>query len=537
MTAKSPPPMGRRMAHAALWTSLNSFVLRLAQFAVGVVVARLVAPEQFGVFAVALIVHAIVSNISDLGVSAAIVRADRSLESIAPTVLTIAIASSAVLTTLMFVGAPTLASSLGAPEAASAIRILSFTVLVGGLTSVPYGILVRDFRQDKRFVADVLNFTVSTAAVIVLAERGWGADGLAWSRLGGQLVSCVVLVLMITPRFRPGWRRSEARAVLRYCLPLAGASVVAFALTNVDSIIVGRELGPLSLGLYALAYNVAGWPVSVFGMMVNEVALPAFAHVRRDRRNLPARLASIFALAAAVALPVSLVCLVLADSLVVSVYGPTWHAAAPVLAVLGVFGSVRILMTVLTIYLTAVGASRAVLAIQLTWIATLVPALLLAVRADGIVGAGVAQPVVALLAVSPLALWSVRRHGGGPTWHLLRACARPALGTGLVAVALLGVRGLTDPGWRQLVAAGSLSLAVYAASTGPWMRRQLRDIRRAWDSSETEHLGELDGAVLPAVPGGEAPPEAGGLGVPGLARPPRHRAAEVGGPVGDLHVG
>lgn len=56
------PSMGRRMQHAALWTSLNSFVLRLAQFAVGVVVARLVAPEQFGVFAVALIVHAIVST-------------------------------------------------------------------------------------------------------------------------------------------------------------------------------------------------------------------------------------------------------------------------------------------------------------------------------------------------------------------------------------------------------------------------------------------------------------------------------------------
>ncbi|GAB3772264.1 PST family polysaccharide transporter [Nocardioides ginsengisegetis] len=478
------PSMGRRMQHAALWTSLNSFVLRLAQFAVGVVVARLVAPEQFGVFAVALIVHAIVSNISDLGVSAAIVRADRSLHSIAPTVLTIALTASSMLTASMFFAAPVLATSLGAPEAASAIRILSFTVLLGGLTSVPYGILVRDFRQDKRFVADVLNFVVSTAAVIVLAKRGWGADGLAWSRLGGQLVSWAVLVAMITPRFRPGWRRSEARAVLRYCLPLAGASVVAFALTNVDSVIVGRELGPLALGLYALAYNVAGWPVSVFGMMINEVALPAFAHVRRDWNNLPARLAAIFALAAAVALPVSLCCLALADSLVVSVYGPTWGRAAPVLAVLGVFGSMRILLTVLTIYLTAVGASRSVLAIQGTWIAALVPALMFAVHSDGIVGAGVAQPLVAVLVVCPLAFWAVRRHGGGSAWHLLRACARPALGTCLVGATLLAVRELTTPGWTQLLVAGTLSLLVYAASTGPWVRRHLRSIRQQWDAHD-----------------------------------------------------
>lgn len=475
------PAMGRMMQRAAIWTGLNSFVLRLAQFIVGIVVARLVAPEQFGVFAVALVVHAIVSNVSDLGVSAAVVRAEGDLSRVAPTIMSIAIGSATVLTTVMYLSAGALAASLGAPAAASAIQILSFTILLGGLTAVPYGLLVRSFRQDKRFLADLANFAVSTVTVVVLASRGWGADGLAWSKLAGQGLSCVLLIAMITPRFRPGWRRGEAGAVLRFCLPLAGASIVAFALTNVDSIVVGRMLGPLALGFYALAFNIAGWPVSVFGMMVNEVALPAFAHARRDRARLPERLAAVLALAAAVALPISVVSLALAESLVATVYGSAWTAAGPVLAVLGALGSARILMVVLTIFLTAVGASRAVLAVQLTWIIALLPALVLGVRNGGIVGAGLVQPAVAVGVVGPLALILVHRHGGGRFTGLARACARPALGAALVGAALIVVRLQTVPGWQQLVIGGAVALGVYAATTGRWCVRHLRAVRRQWD--------------------------------------------------------
>ena len=480
--------VGRKMQRAAAWTGLNSFVLRLAQFAVGVVIARVVAPEQFGVFAVALIVHAIISNISDMGVSAAIVRSDDNLDRIAPTVFTLALASSATLTTVMFLSASPLARVLGAPDAASAIRILSFTILLGGLTSVPYGILVKRFQQGKRFVADVANFAVSTVLVVVLALQGYGADGLAWSKLLGLVVSWLLLVVMIKPRYLPGWRSSEAQAVLAYCLPLAGASVIAFALTNVDSIIVGRMLGPLALGFYALAYNIASWPVSVFGMMINEVALPAFAVARNERASQPAMLATIFSLAAAVALPVSALCLGLSESLVQCVYGVKWMDAAPVLAALGAFGSMRILMTVLTVFLTAVGASRAVLAIQLTWICALVPAVVIGARAHGIVGAGMAQPIVAGFVALPLGLILARRNGGGGLANLLKACVRPLAGVTLVVGWLVLVHVLTTPGWTQLLVGGLGAGVLYAGSTGLWCRRLLTDVRRLWDDPQV-HAG------------------------------------------------
>ena len=107
------PPLRR----SAAWSTLDVMVGRGGQFAQGVVIARLLAPDDFGVFAVALVVHAIVINVSELGVSAALIRDDDdTVRRSAPTVATIAIVTSFVLGALMAVTAPLLARLLGSPR-------------------------------------------------------------------------------------------------------------------------------------------------------------------------------------------------------------------------------------------------------------------------------------------------------------------------------------------------------------------------------------------------------------------------------------
>ena len=251
------------MRKAAVWSGLNSFLLRLGQFAVGIVIARLVAPDQFGVFAVALTVQTVIVNVSELGVSAALVRAKEHVDETARVVATISIASAALLTAAMYLTAPWLATLLGSSQAADAIRILSFTVLLGGLSAVPYALLVRDFRQDTRFVADSSNFVVSSVSIVLLALAGFGANGLALSRVLGQLATVLLLFVLVRPRYRPGWDRERAGRILRYSIPLAGADVVGFALANADYVVIARVLGAKELGFYLLAFNISGWPVSV----------------------------------------------------------------------------------------------------------------------------------------------------------------------------------------------------------------------------------------------------------------------------------
>lgn len=491
--SEAPPttdnPLSRQMGRAALWSGLNSFLLRLGQFGVGIAVARVVAPQQFGVFAVALTVQTVIVNVSELGVSAALVRAKENIDRVARTVALISIVSSVLLCVLMALTAPALASALGAREAAAAVRVLSLTVLLSGITAVPYAILVRDFRQRTRFVADGANLAVSSVVVVLLGLAGFGAMALALSRVAGMVVTAVLLHLMVRPRYLPAWDRGVAGQVLRFSLPLAGADVVAFTLANIDYVVIGRTIGALPLGFYVLAFNIAGWPVSILGLMINEVALPAFAQVRDRPTSLPTRCRWALTLVALVAFPISALLFALAHPLVVTVYGHRWAEAGTVLAVLGLFGSVRILVALLTSILAALGSTRSVLVAQGAWLCSLVPALVLAVRGHGIIGAAVAQEVVGVAVVVPLLLWLLSRSGGGSMRGLLASFVQPLLGAVLAAFVAFGVADLAGSTWdapsaARLVLGGAAGVAVYVLVMGRRLFRVMSESARNWDHAE-----------------------------------------------------
>src|SRR3954447_9511081 len=223
------------------WSTLDVAVNRASTFAMGVVVARLLSPDDFGLYAVALVVHAIIVNISDLGVSVALLRDDeQAVEAAAPTVTTIALASSFVLGALMAATAPILAPLLGAADATIVIQVMAITLPLAGISAVPGTLLRRNFRMDKMSVANAGNTFVSGAVVIVLALAGQGPLALAWSFVAGQLVSTVTILYFAPRRHRPGWNRRQAGELLRFGLPLAGGNVLGFSIQNVDYIIVGR---------------------------------------------------------------------------------------------------------------------------------------------------------------------------------------------------------------------------------------------------------------------------------------------------------
>ena len=99
-----------------------------------------------------MVVHAIVSNIGELGVSSCLMRGDTDPDEIAPTVAAISIFSSLVLAAGMVFFAHPMAAALGSPEAAGSIRVLALAVVLVGVFATPCAQLVRDFRQERQFV-------------------------------------------------------------------------------------------------------------------------------------------------------------------------------------------------------------------------------------------------------------------------------------------------------------------------------------------------------------------------------------------------
>lgn len=466
------PSLRSTAARGAAWSGVSTIVLRMGGLVVGIVLARILAPEQFGVYAVALTVQSILITVADLGLSADLIRSDHPDE-IAPTVASLGLASGTTMALVTIAASSSLASLLGSPAAAPAIAVLAVTLALSGATVVPFGYLQRRFQQREMFYVGVADFIVSTTVTLLLIALGFGVLGLALGRVAAQTVSSAMQFVFARVKPRYAVDRAVVGRVLAFGLPIAGANLLSWALLNVDNVVLARVTGATLLGYYVLAFNISGWPMSALSQVVRSISLPYFARTTGGGTEL----AALTAIAWAGALPVGAMLAALSSPLIEVVYGVRWLPAAPVLAALGLYGSMRVVFDIFAGYLYARGRSRPVLWVQIIWLVALTVGMIFATRTWGIIGAAWVHVIVAFVVILPAYAVALRSTGVRFV-PFLRAAWWPTVATvPAVAVALLS-RELIPGAVPALLAGGVAALAVYAALVLPWLRRRLRAGRR-----------------------------------------------------------
>ncbi|GAA3793156.1 lipopolysaccharide biosynthesis protein [Sphaerisporangium flaviroseum] len=459
------------------WSFVSTLAARFGTLAIGITLARVLGPGEFGTFAVALVALLAMLSINELGVSLAIVRWPDDPRAIVPTVATLSAGFSVLVCAGFYLAAPAFAEAMGNPGATGPVRVLALSVVTNGLVSTSAALMQREFMQGRKMIADQVDNWLGALISLALALLGWGAMSLAIGRVCGSLAGGVLLISFAPQRLRFGFDRAVARRLVRFGLPLAGASLLVFAVGYADQIVVGHVLGSTALGFYVLAVNLSGWPVAVFSQPVRAVAPAAFARLQHDRPTLNRSFVAVAALLVGLTLPVCLLLSGAAPAIIRFVYGDEWEPAAIALAGLGVLAGLRIFFELVYDYLVVLERSRAVLAVQGLWLVVLIPAMWVGVHQDGLRGAAVALVAVAGVVVLPAYLWQLGRTGV-PLLGLARSlwpAVLAALAVGGFAVFALRAAG---PDIAVLAAAGSFALLVVGLY-GYRKRGVLRNIKEA----------------------------------------------------------
>jgi O-antigen/teichoic acid export membrane protein len=480
-----------RLRGGMVWGAVGVGSGRVLQFVTTLILARILAPEHFGALAVALVVQTIAMNITELGATAALARADRDPKEIAPTIFTIGLVTSALLTGAVFICAPALAAAMGDPAATPVVQIMAFTVLLAGLSGVPAAMVWRDYLQRPRAVVEIAGTVCTLLLVFPMALDGWGAFALAWSRLGGQLLTAAGYWLITPQRFRPGFDRTAAGYVLRLGMPLAMANLVVFATLNLDYIVVGRELGAAELGVYLLAFNLASLPSNLITAVIRTVAVPTFGRLHGAGR-LAGAAPGMLGTGAYLAMPVSALLVGLADPLIRVLYGQAWGGASTAMIGLGIFGAGRILTEVLADLCVGAGRTGGLFWVQVAWFATLLPALLAGASWGGLAGVGAAQAVVVWLIVLPIYFLVVRITVGARIGAMLLHCLPPVAAAAVAGVAGWLIASVVDQPLFALIAGGLSGAALYLLLTRKYALR-------AWNSLRVLTAGGTAGAPVPAA--------------------------------------
>ncbi len=448
-------------SRALAWSFVNTAVSRLGTLGIGIVLARLLGPEAFGTYAVAFVALAAVLSFNELGVSLAIVRWPGDPKAIAPTVTTISIFSSFVIFIAGYFAAGPFSAAMGDPGAKDVVRLLLLSVLVNGAVATPAAGLQREFRQGTRMIIDQVNVWVGAIISVALAVAGMGAMSLAVGRISGTVISAGMFIAYSPFPYRLGWEREHVRPLLLFGLPLAGASIIVFAVGYADQLVVGHLLGATMLGFYVLAFNLASWPVSMFSQPLRSVAPAAFSRLQHAPREMSDAFLAFLRVLAAVAIPVCFFLAGSAEPVIRFVYGAAWAPAAQALSWLALLAAFRILFELAYDYLVVLKKSGSLFAVQVVWLVALVPALLAGAWLAGIAGVALSQVLVAAAVVLPIYLWRLAGSGVRLRAFVSRIWLPVLLGAGVMAAGA-ALAMLVVNSFLAALSGGLIALAVIA---------------------------------------------------------------------------
>ncbi|GAA4589174.1 lipopolysaccharide biosynthesis protein [Planotetraspora phitsanulokensis] len=473
--AESPVgSLGRQAGRGLKWSVVGQMVTKVASFAMGLILARLLAPSDFGIYAVALAATQFVMTVKDIGIMAATVQWRGKLEDMAPTASLMALISAVLLYGVFWLGAPAFAELAGNADAAPVVQLLTAVILVEAVTAVRTAALMRRFQQDRLTMSLLAGFVVNAAVAITLAASGAGPYSFAWGQVAGAVVTGVFVLFAAKMPFRLGLDRAIAVKLLKFGIPSAAGTGLEAVLLNVGYIIVGDRLGTVLLGFYLLAFNVSSWVPGLVGTAVRFVSIPGFSRLaERGDESLSNGVRRAVPMLFTVVLPIAVLMATLAHPLVSFLYGERWDASGAVLRYLAVVMLVRMLTALAFDILTSQGATRATVWMNLGHGVALIPAIIIGTDLDGIRGAAIGQMAAAVLVGLPLAIYFLQREKVDLR-PVLPHLVRPAV-AGLVsgAVALL-VRPLAgDVAFFELVLAGGAGLIAYILIVVPWA--QLRE--------------------------------------------------------------
>jgi PST family polysaccharide transporter len=462
--------------------------MKLGGLFVGIVAARLLDPKDFGVFAVSIVVYTLVGQVAELGLHSALLRAPNDeFDNLAPTALTLALASYLVLGVGMILLAPAIATAFGTPEAVPALQVLSMCVFLGAPASIPNAQLRRDFRMAVQAVIEMVGLVVSTVVMVTLAVNGHGAMSLAWSRVVGQVIVVVGLQLVVSRRYRPGFRRREAWDILTLGLPLVGATLVSTLIAGVNVFFIGRIAGAEGVGLFSLADAVAAWPIALFLPVLLNVGLPLFAQIRHD----PTLVQDVFTRCIELILwafwPVTVMLAALAPYLVETLYGAKWLPAAALVQVIAFCKLGEIVFRLCVDVTVAGGYTRRYLVVQTIWLLVQVPAVWWAAQ-QGVTAVVWMNVLVTFGVVLPMHLALVRPMISGRIHEVFLTSGVPVAAAVIAGLgAALTASRLGQP-WVALVAGGLAGGVVYLALTTRWALAALARARRLRDMKGWEPI-------------------------------------------------
>lgn len=446
------------------WKATSLVLREGSRLAIGILLARLLTPEEWGVAGMALIVAALLTMLGDLSLPAALVQRTRITEADRSTVFWTSLAIGVVITALGIALSGLVAAFFGEPQVQWLFAVLCIGFLISSLDKVPGALLTRELAFRSLEVRQIVATLAGAIVALTLALAGAGPWAIIGNSLATTTVSAALLWLLTTWRPRLIFSWDSFRSLIGFGATYFGSQLLMYTQLNADKLLVGRYLGASPLGSYSFAYQLMFTPILNIAYPLQTVLFPVFATIQDQTARLNAAWLRSKRLAVAIMAPAFLMMLAVAPDLIPAVFGSKWDDAIPVLQLLCLAGVAYSLGTANGLVMLVTNKVRTLFSLTLLVTVTTTVAAAVGLR-WGIVGVAAAYAGAHWVLVVP-ELWVTTRAASFKFWPAFRATCSPlpfaSAATALTVAVRLGLVELDVPRAVRIVVVAGVLLVVYA---------------------------------------------------------------------------
>lgn len=346
-------------AHKSLlWSGIQQFVVFAIQFGVGVLLARLLNPYDFGVIAMQGVFFAISNAFIDCGLEGALIQKKECTKVDMNSAFIYSVSISVALYVLLFLAAPIIEDFYHTPNLGKVIRISAFVLMINAVGIVPRSLLQRQLKFKELALASTTIQFVAGFVAVMMAYHGYAY----WALVGQALLagSLMVIAYYIYTRWCPSLQFSieSFRQLITFGLPMLLTALVHSLYNNLYSLVIGKKYDARQLGLYNRAENYSCYVAYSLSDMSMRALYPILSRVQDDLEQLKVAALRILHASAFIIVPINIFLLVKAEDIICILLTDKWLEMAPLMQVMCISSMAYVVANLHTNLLKAIGRTQ-----------------------------------------------------------------------------------------------------------------------------------------------------------------------------------
>lgn len=378
------------------WNFINTMTQTILTFGVGVVLARILSPGDFGLFGLTIILLGILNLLFTGSISRFIIQKENLETEDIESSFGISLLLSLLSYLIVWMIAPLAASFFNDLILSELIRVYTISIFFISVSSILRGIFIKKMNFKLLFYSDLISIVFGYSVVgILFAVYNFGVFSLVYATMMKELLSLITLYFFSKSKISFKIKLSKLKDIFYYSGGIGMSNIFGYIANNADYVIIGKLLNPNALGLYTRAFTIMTLPLSKISMTLFDVIFSLFSNVKNNLEQIKNIYLKSVKLIALLSFPILSTIMIGSEYIINGIYGEKWNGAIRVLQILCIAGFFRVITNSSGAVSKATGKVYEEAWRQLVFAVTLIAGALIGIK-YGIEGVGVAVVVSSL---------------------------------------------------------------------------------------------------------------------------------------------